>query len=122
MTASLSGPVADPRMLSLWATFISQIHVDPTFSVEHRAGYLAFRDAIETLIGQALAADGRNAGAEEIKRLAIAVNAVIDGLWIEGGLSAAEIDEDLQIAIGLKSVEALLGIELPDVRQDGKAS
>lgn len=120
--ASLGGPVADPRMLSLWATFISQIHVDQTMSREHRDGYIAYRDASEALINQVLKAERRIIPAQDRKRMAIAINALIDGLWIEGGLSAEEIDEDLQISIGLRSVEALLGVKLPDVLQEGNGS
>lgn len=44
--------------------------------------------------------------------MSIALNAIIDGLWLEGCLSAEEIDEALQIEIALGSVERLLGVEL----------
>jgi TetR/AcrR family transcriptional repressor of bet genes len=115
--ASLGGPVADPRMLSLWATFVSQVHVDLDLAREHRAGYLAFRRATETLIEGVFQAEGRKISAIESERRAIAINALIDGLWIEGCLSAEEIDEEMQIAIGIKSVESLLGTTLPAVAE-----
>jgi len=119
--ASLGGPVADPRMLSLWATFVSQVHVERDLAREHREGYLAFRRATETLIGEVLEAEGRKISAIESEQLAIAVNALIDGLWVEGCLSAEEIDETTQIAIGVRSVEALLGISLPMPEPEQKA-
>ncbi len=102
-------------MLSLWATFVSQVHLDPDLEREHREGYLAFRRATETLIAEVLSAEGREPTPEACRRLAIAVNALIDGLWIEGCLSADEIDDTMQIGIGLSSIGALLGIELPAV-------
>lgn len=114
IAASLGGAVADPRMLSLWATFVSQVHLDPDLEHEHREGYLAFRRATETLIAEVLSAEGREPTPQSCRNLAIAVNALIDGLWIEGCLSADEIDETTQIGIGLSSIGALLGIELPD--------
>ncbi len=117
VVVSLSGVVADPRLLSLWATFISQIHIDPNLSRAHRAGYHAYRNAAEALIGQVLDAEGRATTDAERKRAAIAISAVIDGLWIEGGLSDGEFDEELQVSIGLRSVEALLGLSLPDITQ-----
>ncbi|WAJ28064.1 TetR family transcriptional regulator C-terminal domain-containing protein [Antarcticirhabdus aurantiaca] len=122
VVASLSGPNADPRLLSLWATFISQIHANPHFAQEHRVGYAAYREATEELIADVMTAEGRIPSVQERRRLAIAINAVIDGLWLEGCLSADEIDESLQISIGLRCVEALLGVELPDVRPEGKES
>lgn len=118
IVASLSGPVADPRVLSLWATFISQIHRDPDLAREHHQAFLAFRRVTETLIAEALLADGRDLSVAERERLGIAFNALIDGLWLEGCLSADEIDERLQIHIGLRSVEKLLGIKLPDRHED----
>lgn len=114
VAASLGGPVADPRMLSLWATFVSRVHFDRDIAREHREGYLGFRRATEKLIAEALLAEGRRVSAAERERLAIAVNALIDGVWLEGCLSAGEMDERTQITIGLQSVEALLGIKLPD--------
>ncbi len=116
LVASLGGPVADPRMLSLWATFISQVHRNPDLAGVHHDGYLAFRRASESLIADVMAAEGRRLDASERARLGIAFNALIDGLWLEGCLSAEEIDEALQIEIGFSSVEALLGVRLPRIR------
>ncbi len=120
IVASLGGPVADPRMLSLWATFISQVHHNPDLAREHRDGYLAYRRATETLIADAIVAEGRALGVPERERLGIAFNALIDGLWLEGCLSAEEINESLQIEIGFRSAESLLAIKLPAPREDGE--
>lgn len=113
VAACLGGSVADPRLLSLWATFISQVHLDPELQREHREGYGAFRRATENLIAELLVAEGRTADAITCERLAIAVNALIDGLWIEGSLSAADMDDTMQISIGLVSIGSLLGVTLP---------
>lgn len=111
--ASLGALVATPRALTLWATFISQVHVEHDLAREHREGYLAFRRATETLIAKVLEAEGRACSDEQLVFLAIAVNAVIDGLWVEGCLSAEDVDEATQIAVGMASVEAILGVKLP---------
>lgn len=113
VAACLAGPVADPRMLSVWATFISRVRVDEQIAREHHEGYLNFRRASERIIEEVLAADGRRVAAAELERLGIAVNALIDGLWLEGCL-AENFDEKEQVHIGLRSVEALLAVELPD--------
>ncbi|GAU86580.1 TetR family transcriptional regulator C-terminal domain-containing protein [Bosea sp. BIWAKO-01] len=110
--ASISGPVAAPRVLSLWATFISQVPINPAFAEVHRDKYLAYRRACDHLIGEVLTAEQRNPGPSERQRLSIALNAVIDGLWLEGCLSAEEIDERLQAETGIKTIESLLDIKL----------
>jgi TetR/AcrR family transcriptional regulator, transcriptional repressor of bet genes len=116
--ASISGPVAAPRILSLWATFISQVHINGQFAEVHREQYTAYRGACERLIRDVLAADrDQQPSPADLHRLSIALNAIIDGLWLEGCLSAEEIDEALQIDLGLKSAERLLGVQLgTDVR------
>lgn len=108
--ASISGPVADPRVLSLWATFISQVHINAQFGEVHREQYVAYREACGRLIADVLEPVRGRPSADELHRLSIALNAIIDGLWLEGCLSADEIDEPLQVDIGLRSAERLLGI------------
>lgn len=87
LEANLGPPVVDARVFSLWAGFIGRAHSDPALSIAHREGYLGFRDEVEALVAEVLVAAGRNAGKAELRRYAIAINAIIDGLWIEGCLA-----------------------------------
>ncbi|MDQ0324158.1 AcrR family transcriptional regulator [Rhodopseudomonas julia] len=112
IAANLTPPVADPRALSLWATFISLIHVDPAMAAIHRAGYLQFRRELEDLIASLFAEIGRDAEAAERVRLAIQINALIDGLWVERCLAEDMFAEDELVAAGIEAVEALLGLSL----------
>ncbi len=110
--ANLSGPVTDSRSLSLWASFISQVRVDPALAAVHREGYLAFRKVIEDLVIALFAKHNRVAGAHETHRLAIAINGLIDGLWLEACL-APDMFADSEIAsVALTSVEAMIGLPL----------
>ena len=54
----------------------------------HERTYHAFRDRLEALIVAAWDEDGVKKPASEVRRIAIACNAVIDGLWMEGGALA----------------------------------
>lgn len=107
--ANVSPPVTDPRTLSLWAGFIGHIRVDPEFARIHRENYLIFRDALEELISGFLAECGRTPAAGESRKLAIAINGLIDGLWLEGSLAQDLFDDHALPRIALESVEALLG-------------
>lgn len=110
--ASLVPPVIDPRTFSLWANFIGRASSDPALGVAHRAGYLGFRDEVETLVDEVLAGADRWAGKTELRRHAIAINAIIDGLWVEGCLDGDMFESGELAEIGISSVEAMLGLRL----------
>lgn len=107
--ANLTPPVADGRTLSLWAAFISHVRVDPNFAEIHRESYLAFRSALEGLVAHVLIECGHTADPVYCRELAIAINGVIDGLWIEGTLVGDLFEETPLAGIAIRSVEALLG-------------
>lgn len=116
VAANLGPPVVDARVFSLWAGFIGRAHSDPALAVAHREGYLGFRDEVEALVAEVLQAEGRAATKAELRRHAIAINAIIDGLWIEGCL-AGDMFATRELAdIGIATVEALLELNL---REEG---
>ncbi|MGV3551253.1 TetR family transcriptional regulator C-terminal domain-containing protein [Rhizobium sp.] len=112
--ANFKAPIIDPRNLSLWATFISQISVDPALAAIHRDGYIAFRDRLQAHIGAALEESGRNLAPGELRYLAIAINGMMDGLWLEGSMAADLFGEGELAHVALASVEKLLGISLAE--------
>lgn len=108
VTASLRPPVVDPLRLGVWAGFLNNLRSDPEMRQTHEQGYRAYRDILEGLI----TALPRKASPEQCRRDAIACNAVIDGLWLEGsalpqGFAAGELE-----AIGLAAVSAILNLDL----------
>ena len=108
VSASLRPPVIDPRRLGLWAGFLNTLRSDPAMREVHEQGYRAYRDILETLISQL----PRASTPERDRRDAIACNAVIDGLWLEGsalpeGFAAGELE-----TIGLAAISAILAIDL----------
>jgi AcrR family transcriptional regulator len=112
VAASLTPPVVDPRAISLWAAFLHMVRRDPAMRGTHEEYYLAYRDRLQSLIAAALAEAGRIADRGELRRLAIACNAVIDGLWLEAGLLPEAFAEGEIEAIGRASVGAIVGLDL----------
>jgi len=112
VAASLEAPVVDARTFSLWASFIGRAGSDAGLGAAHRAGYLGFRDEVEALVAAALDGAGRPVDAGELRRHAIAINAIIDGLWVEGCLAGDMFAHGELAEIGVSSVEAMLGLEL----------
>ncbi|CAI2931991.1 TetR family transcriptional regulator C-terminal domain-containing protein [Aminobacter niigataensis] len=117
VAANLAPPVVDGRSFSLWASFIGRASSDPALGAAHRAGYLGFRDEVEALVAEAFSDAGRQASPSELRRLAIAINAIIDGLWVEGCLAGDMFEAGELAEIGIGSVEAMLGLGLRGERE-----
>jgi TetR/AcrR family transcriptional regulator, transcriptional repressor of bet genes len=108
VAASLRPPVVDSRAMGLWAGFLHQMRQDDEMRAAHEAGYLHYRDLLQGLIANL----PRTATTAQLRSDAIACNAVIDGLWLEGSaLPHAFEDKELE-RIGLHAVGAILGLDL----------
>ncbi|MGR3762281.1 TetR/AcrR family transcriptional regulator (plasmid) [Roseobacteraceae bacterium NS-SX3] len=112
VVASLQPPVVDPRAIALWASFLNKVRQDPGMKAIHERTYADFRNRLQALIAAALEEAGRPAGAGRLRQLAIACNAVIDGLWLEGGALPDAFAPGELPDIGLDSVGALIGLDL----------
>ena len=110
---SLMPPVVDQTKLSLWAGFIEHVRTSPAMAAVHRQGYLASRDDATMLVRAALIQDGQQPDAATLRRFSIAVNAIIDGLWLEGSMSPDEFNSGEIIKVAFTAVEALLSLKLP---------
>jgi AcrR family transcriptional regulator len=109
--ASLRPPVLDGERIGLWAGFLNTVRRDPAMMDVHRESYLHYRGLLQEMIMQV---PGYEAP-ERARTLAIAVNAMLDGLWMEGGL-VPDVFADGEIqAIALRSAGAVLGFDLPEL-------
>ena len=108
VSAALSPPVVDSEALVLWAAFLQETHRDPAMRQTHAQTYLAFRDQLQSLIAD-LCCDSTP---QDLRRLAIACNAVIDGLWMEGSALPEAFAGAELVDLGLHAVGAILGTDL----------
>lgn len=108
VAAALKPPVVDPEALILWATFLQETHRTPAMREIHVQTYLGFRDRLQSLIADL---PGQR-GPAELRRLAIACNAVIDGLWMEGSALPESFAPGELVTLGVRSVGAMLGVDL----------
>lgn len=109
VAAALRPPVVDGRALGLWAGFMHLARRDGTTRAIHEATYLGFRDRLEALIAAALPPATPPA---RLRAHAIACNAVLDGLWLEGSALPEAFGPGELPALGLASVGAILGLDL----------
>jgi AcrR family transcriptional regulator len=108
VVTSLRPPSIDPMVLTQWAGFIHMIRDDEALRSVHEANYVGYRDRLERLIADL----ARTNDPARLRAQAIACNAVIDGLWLEGSALPASFGPDELARIGLISVGAILGIDL----------
>jgi hypothetical protein len=80
----------------------------------HREAYLEFRSEVEQLVTDVLEQAGRSAGEAECRSAATKINAVIDGLWLEGAMAPDLFCDGDLIVMGMESVEAILGLPLSE--------
>lgn len=110
--SSLTPPVVDPRSIALWAGFLNKVQQDAQMKETHARTYIYFRNRLQELIRAALQEAGIVASSERLYQLATACNALIDGLWMEGGALPEEFAPGELSQIGLTSVGAIIGLSL----------
>ena len=102
VSASLLPPIADSELLSTWIAFWSLVRARPEIAGLHDEQYGRFRAGLEAL----LSASG--VPAENLRRIAIAVTALVDGLWLELCLSPRTFSPGEAAAIARGSLSALI--------------
>lgn len=101
VAASFSPPIADRALLATWTALWGLVIAQPAIAALHDAQYAHYRSEIEKL----LAACGMATQAR--RRAAIAITALVDGLWLELCLSPAVLDADEARAIAEAQIAAL---------------
>ncbi|WP_332838491.1 TetR family transcriptional regulator C-terminal domain-containing protein [Rhodobacter amnigenus] len=109
IAANFRPPVMTPVSVGVWAGYMHLGRSDPSLHETHEATYLGYRDRLQELI----AALPRPADPARDRREAIACNALIDGLWIEGGSLPDSFAEGEVLRIALDGIAAILGITFP---------
>lgn len=117
VVTGLTPPVVDTRAMSLWAGFIHSVLRDDAMRAIHEKTYFQFRDCLEQLIKGALDEAGHKYNTSSLRRFAIASNAVIDGLWLEGGALPSGFEDGELAEVGLSSVGAIIGLKLESVKR-----
>ena len=88
LTASFRPPIADPELLSTWLAFWSLTRSDPAIAAVHAEIYGDYRLGIERLIAEA------RPSLADSRLPAVALTALIDGLWLELSLGAAPVTSE----------------------------
>ena len=112
ITANLSPPVVRSESVLLWANFIPLTYRDKEMAAIRADAYHKTTGQFEPLLEAAFAEDNRLVSQTECVRYAILINALIDGLWLEGSMSPTRFKDGELSEMGLRAVENLLQMEL----------
>jgi len=102
VSASLLPPIADSDLLSTWIAFWSLVRARPDIAALHDEQYGRFRTDLEKL----LAENGVPQAA--LRHTAIAITALVDGLWLELCLSPETFAPGEAAAIARSGLSALI--------------
>ena len=109
ITANFRPPILSATTVAMWAGYMHMARNDPAMREIHEATYLGYRDPLQGLI----AALPRPADPARDRRDAIACNALIDGLWVEGGSLPDGFAPGELVHVALTSIGAILGLRFP---------
>ncbi|HEX5207806.1 MAG TPA: TetR family transcriptional regulator C-terminal domain-containing protein [Steroidobacteraceae bacterium] len=83
--ASFAPALLDPALFNTWLVFWSMISHDAGVQGVHDRTYAAYRAALESLLGQLQRSEG--VPRFRLRPAAIALSALLDGLWIEASIN-----------------------------------
>lgn len=102
ITASFRPPIADPALLSTWLAFWSLVKTEPVIAAIHGESYRSSREQLELLLGDC------GLGPGEAGPVAIALTALVDGLWLELSLDPTTFTPADATAMAVRWVDTLL--------------
>lgn len=101
VTASFSPPIASGELLATWTAFWSLVRSRTDIARQHDEQYGAFRARLEGLLAEC------GLPAPRLRHAAIAITALVDGLWLELCLSPQAFSADEAGAIARSILDAL---------------
>jgi AcrR family transcriptional regulator len=109
--ASFAPEILDPQLFNVWLVFWSMVAHSPEIRAVHDRTYGKYRSILESLLGQ-LAISGA-APKFKLRPAAIALSALLDGLWVELSLSPTTFKPREAIALCEDWVNALCNGAFP---------
>jgi TetR/AcrR family transcriptional regulator, transcriptional repressor of bet genes len=113
--ASFAPDLLDPQLFNVWVVFWSMVAHSREIRTVHDRTYGQYRALLESLLGQLAAAT--LAPRLKLRPAAIALTALLDGLWVELSLSAATFKPSEAIAVCEDWVDALCNGAFPRLQR-----
>ena len=111
--ASFTPALLEPGLFNAWLVFWSMIAHDEEMRAVQDRTYVAYRTALESLLGQLRAAE--SVPAFRLRPAGIALAALLDGLWIEASLNPRAFKPAEAVAMCEDWIHALCSGALPSL-------
>src|SRR6202012_2246564 len=111
--ASFAPELLDPQLFNVWVVFWSMVAHSPEIREVHDRTYGKYRSILESMLGQL--ADSEEAPPFKLRQAAIALSALLDGLWVELSLSSETFKPREAIGICEDWVNALCAGAFPRI-------
>lgn len=118
--ASFTPALLDPGLFNTWLVFWSMISHDAGMRAVHDRTYAAYRAALESLLGQLHGTDG--VPRFRLRPAAIALSALLDGLWIEASINPRTFRPAEAVALCQDWTSALCAGAYPSLLVDSRSS
>lgn len=112
--ATLSFPIVSPRTVLLWANFLPLTYIDDEMATIRSEGYVETTNILQPLIKVSLAQENVLISELDAERSSIKINALIDGLWLEGSMAGHKFQNGELAQMGVETASAILAINLLD--------
>jgi TetR/AcrR family transcriptional regulator, transcriptional repressor of bet genes len=109
--ASFAPEQLDPQIFNVWLVFWSMVAHSPEIGAVHDRTYRKYRSILESMLGQL--ADCGAAPPFKLRQAAIALSALLDGLWVELSLNPKTFKPREAIALCEDWVNALCNGSFP---------
>lgn len=103
VTASFRAPIADAELLATWIAFWSLVKARPEMEALHAELYADFRGGAEALLREC------GVPGDEVRLAAVALTALVDGLWLELCLAPGIFTAEEAGEIAERAIARLLG-------------
>ncbi|HEX3844607.1 MAG TPA: TetR family transcriptional regulator C-terminal domain-containing protein [Steroidobacteraceae bacterium] len=117
--ASFTPALLDPGLFNTWLVFWSMISHDAGMRTVHERTYAAYRTALESLLGELHGTGG--VPRFRLRPAAIALSALLDGLWIEASISPRAFEPADAVALCEDWTNALCAGALPSLLLSGRS-
>jgi AcrR family transcriptional regulator len=111
--ASFAPALLDPALFNTWLVFWSMISHDAGMRTVHDSTYAAYRATLESLLGELHGTDG--VPRFRLRPAAIALSALLDGLWIEASINSRAFEPADAVALCEDWTNALCAGALPSL-------
>lgn len=112
LSATFQGENLNPKLLKVWLAFWSFTLTHENMRNIHRENYRSYIKAIEDMLTRAYEASGKDINPRSIHSIAIGINSLLDGLWLEWSLDPSTFSTDEGLEIVYQFVEKTTGLTL----------